>query len=202
MGTRIYNQNQHKNFQQRHGNPTASPSTTKIFLPTLCRLSVKDTIAPHPRSICPKKNDPSSPKVSCMGQVKRQHHHHHHHHLTPSSTTVKPHHNSFSRNNKCVQTMIDHRRRKQLPTKFTNSSSNGHENSKCGAIVPVLNLAELDPPLPVIKRLPPQPSDRKPVSLWKRRSREEGQLTNIQIPTFHSTFSLQKSLQFEPPISV
>lgn len=200
MGTEIYNQNhhRHKNFHHRNGSPNATPSRNKIFLPTLCRLSLKDSISPHPRSICPRQNDPSSPKVSCMGQVKRHHHNnHHHHHLTPSSsTTVKHHHKIFSGNNKCVQTRVDQRR--HLSTKFTTSSSNAPEN-KGAAVVPVLNLAELDPPLPVIKRLPPQLSDVEPVSLWKRRSRQDGQLTNIQIPKFQCAYSIQTSLQLEPP---
>lgn len=201
MGTGTYSENHHhhhhhKNLHpQRNGNPAASSSssTNKIFLPILCRVSVKDTIAHHPRTICPKQDDPSSPRVSCMGQVK---HHHHNHHLTPSSTTstAKPHHKIVpgkTRNNttKCNQAMVDQRRRRrQVCTRFS-TSNNVHDKNSCGAVVPVLNLAELDPPLPVIRR--PCHGDNKPVSLWRRRSRGDDGLANIQIPTFQCIFSVQ-----------
>lgn len=173
MGTEIYNQNhdRHKNI---HGKPNASPSANKNFLPILCRLSLKDSIAiaPHTTSIvCPKQNDPCSPKVSCMGQVKRHHR------------------NMFSGNNKYVETRVDERRRRRRHISTTCSSNNAGDN-KCAAVVPLLNLAQLDPPLSVIKRLP---SDGEQVSLWKRRSREHGQLTNIQIPTFHCAYSIHTS---------
>ncbi|WOH00614.1 hypothetical protein DCAR_0519982 [Daucus carota subsp. sativus] len=167
MGSRVHNQ------KHRNGKPcvSPSPSSNKIFLPILCRLSIKDTtssIAPQPTSrranLCP---DPRSPKVSCMGQVKRH----------PSSTTT---HKIIK---KCV---VDQRRRRrrQLASKL---SSDGDDNSKGGGLV---NFAELDPPLPVIKKLQPlQPS----VSLWKRRS-SLPQLTDIQIPTFQTAI--------DPPPSI
>ncbi|WOG97317.1 hypothetical protein DCAR_0416657 [Daucus carota subsp. sativus] len=200
MGTGTYTENHHHRnhktlYHHRNGNPAASSSSAnKTFLPILCRVSVKDTIAHRPRTLCPKKDDPSSPRVSCMGQVK-------HHHLTPSSTasTVKPHHKIVpgrSRNSsaKCNQPiLIDQRRRRQLCTKFGDHDKNVRDNNSCAAVVPVLNLAELDPPLPVIKRVP-QACDSEAVSLWKRRSRGDG-LANIQIPTFQCAYSIRTSAQ-------
>ncbi|KAK1361636.1 hypothetical protein POM88_046110 [Heracleum sosnowskyi] len=206
MGTGTYSENHHQHhhknlYNQRNGNPAASSSSTnKTFLPILCRISVKDTIAQHPRTICPKKDDPSSPRVSCMGQVK---HHHHHHHLTPLSSTtstIKHHHRIVSekprKSTKCNQPILIDQRRRQLCTKFvTHNKNNVHDNNSSGAVVPVLNMAELDPPLPVIKRLPqPCHGDSEPVSLWKRRSRGDG-LANIQIPTFQCTYSTRKPVQ-------
>lgn len=216
MGTGTYGENHHhhhhKNlYHQKNGNPAASSSSTnKTFLPILCRVSVKDTIAHHPRTnICPKKDDPSSPRVSCMGQVKHHHHNHHHRHLTPSSatSTIKHHHRIVSekprKSTNCNQAiLIDQRRRRQLCTKFATHNNNVHDKNSCGAVVPVLNMAELDPPLPVIKRLPQScPGDSEPVSLWKRRSRGDG-LANIQIPTFQcSTYSIRTSVQLRPSTS-
>lgn len=207
MGTGTYIENHHhhhKNlYHQRNGNPAASSSSTnKTFLPILCRVSVKDTIAHHPRTICPRKDDPSSPRVSCIGQVK---HHHHHNHLTPSSTTstIKHHHKIVSekprKSTKYNQAiLIDRRRRRQLCTKFATNNYNVHDKNSCGAVVPVLNMAELDPPLPVIKRLPQScHGDSEPVSLWKRRSRGDG-LENIQIPPFQCTCSIRTSVQLRP----
>ncbi|KAF1002623.1 hypothetical protein AG4045_001727 [Apium graveolens] len=207
MGTGTYSENhhqQHKNlYHHRNGNPAASSSSTnKTFLPILCRVSVKDTIAHHPRTICPKKDDPSSPRVSCMGQVK-----HHHHHLTPSSTTctIKHHHRIVSEKprkstNYNQPILMDQRRRRQLCNKFaTHNNNNIHDKNSCGVVVPVLNMAELDPPLPVMKRLPQScGGDSEPVSLWKRRSRGGG-LANIQIPTFQCTYPIRKtSVQLRP----
>ncbi|KAL8134120.1 hypothetical protein AgCh_009259 [Apium graveolens] len=50
---------------------------------------------------------------------------------------------------------MDQRRRRQLCNKFaTHNNNNIHDKNSCGVVVPVLNMAELDPPLPVMKRLP------------------------------------------------
>lgn len=168
--TELYNHNQI--YLHRSCNTTCITPIT--FLPLLCRLSTQDAV-----KISEPKNDPSSPKVGCMGQIKR----HNNNKInntttgklkytqlkkmfsgrnllvttTTSSTNTNTNTGAYCKvgnNNKKIDTSV-HRR-----PKFHN-----HGHGSCAVVVP-LNLAELDPPLPVPCGLG---KGGEKESLWKRR---------------------------------
>lgn len=211
MGNKSYNHH-HLHHHKNASSSPPTPPTSTIFLPLLCRVSIKDTVLNLPK--CPKKDDPSSPKVSCMGQVKRRHNNK----LllpfpTPPTATTATAKVKYTKLKKifsgksvfltttttssvsCRGTskdqMIDRRRTR---SKCKSGDHGHHEN---GAVVVPLNLAELDPPLPVVKKVQQPPcggvGGEEGVSLWKRRSGGEGlkglQIQQFQLPNKTSQFS-------------
>lgn len=157
-----------------HRNTTCITAIT--FLPFLCKLSTKDAVKISEPAPSSKKNDPSSPKVGCMGQIKR---HNNQINSTNNPTSGKLKYTQLKKmfsgrnlliptttntstyckgnNNKKVDTGVRSRPR------FHNY---GHGN--CAVVVP-LNLAELDPPLPVVKSVCDHDKGGEKGSLWKRR---------------------------------
>lgn len=191
------------------------------FLPMLCsRTSIKDVALSRleDRSASFSKEDPLSPKIGCMGQVKRNNK------IIgfPTTTTTTSHNNSNNKqlaltaktscNNFSVSDVKYFKLKRFFSAKniATNSCNNnntsftvsscrrsvrpkaaaaaGNENKE--REVCIINIAQMDPPLPVIKRVPKpaadQEGDENNNSLWKRRSSggalKSLDLQRIQIP--------------------
>ncbi|XP_076905118.1 uncharacterized protein LOC143560782 [Bidens hawaiensis] len=133
---------------------------TTLFIPMLCRFSLNDTVQ-APNSNNPPTTDPSLPKLTCIGQIKKK---------KPIDTktlqTVKPHtklHKLFSGKN-LISPAID-----TCPvTNRRSKSCNGGNRVpiKCYVSSDDLDL-DLDPPLPVVKC-----RQESNVNVWKRRGIE------------------------------
>lgn len=200
-----YNQiHHHRNLSTSSSTTTttSSTSTTTSFLPLLCRISTKDVAEISP---CNKKNDPSSPKVSCMGQIKR---HNHNNKINPTCTTTGKvkytqlkklfsGRNLLITTNASASTITCTRNSTYCKgnKKLTDKRKGGGEyhrrtrSDNCGVVVP-LNLAELDPPLPVVKLTCRRRGDEEGESLWKRRGGGTPlgglQIQHFQLPTTNS----------------
>ncbi|KAK7837465.1 hypothetical protein CFP56_021207 [Quercus suber] len=141
------------------------------FLPTLCsKPSIKDVTIPKWEDRCVSfSNDPLSPRISCMGQVKRNN--------KLNQNTRHSTNNIINNNNNSVKysKLKKMFSSKNLPTTMSTTttascgsrrqvSTNGsNENRTCISIV------DMDPPLPVIKK-EQKPQGEEAESLWKRRS--------------------------------
>ncbi|KAL3641787.1 hypothetical protein CASFOL_012602 [Castilleja foliolosa] len=164
-----------------------------IFLPMFCRLSIKDiiTLNHHRKNpISAATDEPSSPKVSCMGQVKRNNRvvgfppaagatHHRRYSklkrlfsgktLLPPATASgggKTQSKSFRFSGEvCVK--------KQSKLKLKNECE-----QDC---VKVVNIGEIDPPLPVVKRAATPGGCCDEVNLWRRRFNGAAALKGLQI---------------------
>ncbi|CAK9168143.1 unnamed protein product [Ilex paraguariensis] len=192
----------HQNFHNR-----------STFLPTLCRVSIKDIKLSRAHSS--SSDDPSSPRVSCMGQVKRNNkvngfptpYKFH----SPTSTTTKAHpHNHHMKYTKLKRLLSG----KNLTATTTTApaaaiATSSGCNSRRGMIicdtrrprfnyhnnVPV-NIVELDPPLPVVRRVEPPATGRDEGNLWKRRSGKMA-LKGLQIEQINVPDN-----QYLPPASI
>lgn len=214
--------NHHFQYQRNLNNIQKS-----TFLPMLCsRTSIKDVALPRleDRSASFSKEDPLSPKIGCMGQVKRNNK------IIGFPTTATSHNNSNNNNkqlaliNKTGSNNFNVSDVKYFKLKrffsakniATNSCNNNNTSCKASACrrretntlgvsigpkaaagnenkereVCIINIAQMDPPLPVIKRVPKpaaeQEGDENNNSLWKRRSNggalKSLDLQRIQIP--------------------
>lgn len=183
-----------------------------IFLPIICRSSIKDVeLKSHHRSRIQTLDVPFSPRVSCIGQVKRDNritvlpanvaapvptaNHHKQKLKKPRSSgtlllsTTNGGRGEISRSCRTSkEDMLVHNSRR---INLTNST--GYQDR-----VKVVNIGELDPPLPVVKRVAPPPgTGRDEVNLWRRRCLRGAELKSLQIK--------QKPLpinNFEPPPTV
>ncbi|PIN15852.1 hypothetical protein CDL12_11499 [Handroanthus impetiginosus] len=176
-----------------------------IFLPLFCRLSIKD-IKLNNRHRDPKSADdePSSPKVSCMGQVKRnnrvigfppatamatQHHRYSKlKKLFSSKTLLPPASSSFSTTTPCSAAAGGGRSgskscRISREMCVNNSRRFKMKYDKCerDCVKVVVNIGELDPPLPVVKKVAPPGVGRDEVNLWKRRFNGAAALKSLHI---------------------
>lgn len=177
-------------YHHHHQNLHFHHKTT--FLPLLCsRPVIKDVTIP-------KLEDPLSPKIGCMGQVKRNNKIAG---LIPAAATYNKLNapatagksfklkRFFSSKNLTAATLTAPAtttactRRRELGSK--NNIINGEaglkkaNNDNC---VPVVNIVDLDPPLPVIKRDSISNSNNKgqEETIWKRRSGGAA-LTSLQL---------------------
>lgn len=159
-----------------HKNTTCITPIT--FLPFLCRLSTKDAVKISEPAPCSKKKDPSSPKVGCMGQIKRHNNNKINSTITPTSGKLKytQLRKMFSGRNLLITTTSNtsayckgNNNNKKIDTTSvrTRTKFHNHSQGNCAVVVP-LNLAELDPPLPVVKTRYDLGRGEKE-SLWKRR---------------------------------
>ncbi|XP_059630242.1 uncharacterized protein LOC132273266 [Cornus florida] len=224
MGNR-YNHHLH-HHQNLHNNTT--------YLPILCsRPSIKDVHLSrwHDRSTTSSSasstsssKDPSSPRVSCVGQVKiRNNKTTIIAYATPTrptttttTTTTKDNHNltPYSK----LKRLFSTKNLSTTATTTTRTSSTGvscrremmimgspRRRSKCrdetrtnnyerrtnNYVHPVVDVAEMDPPLPVIKKVQQPGEGRDEVNLWKRRSAAHGvalkslKIQQIHIPNNH-----------------
>ncbi|XP_051149804.1 uncharacterized protein LOC127264365 [Andrographis paniculata] len=133
------------------------PPISSTFFP-LCLLSFKaKDILPrcrsHPIAAEPEP-EPDSPRVTCIGQVKR------------TTTRVIAHshsHNNFK---------YDHSK----VLKFKRFFSDSRRVKNGGGGLKEMDIGELDPPLPVVKRAAPADA------IWKRRSISGKTPPEIQLP--------------------
>ncbi|OIT04554.1 PREDICTED: uncharacterized protein LOC109224561 [Nicotiana attenuata] len=187
-----YNQHHHQQQQLYHHIRNSSGS---FFFPILCKLSIKDVKLQNPSSSGDNLNEPSSPKVSCMGQVKRNNKvigFPTPYRPTTSSTAISGPVNPRVKYTKLKKlfsgknfTAGNNRELKTSVTVTVGGSRKSTINDKGRIIkgaVEVINVGELDPPLPVVKKVKPPPEDG---GLWKRRSGAV-KLTSLQIqPQIH-----------------
>ncbi|OMO72830.1 hypothetical protein CCACVL1_17572 [Corchorus capsularis] len=187
------------------------------FLPMLCsKPSIKDVTLPKWKDRSASfSDDPLSPKISCMGQVKRNNR------IVgfPAAASHKLALTCTKNNNGCsnhssikysklkklfsgknligspaanapatttANTTISYRRKEAFlvngkTSRPAKNSDNGKENNSTSNSI---NIETMDPPLPVIKRVPKQGSDNGD-TLWERRSRgvslKSLQLQQIQL---------------------
>ena len=185
--------NQHLHHQNLHLNHKAT------FLPMLCsKPSIKDVTLPKWQDRSASfSDDPLSPKISCMGQVKRNNRivgFPASHKLTittknicnNSSTKYFKLKKLFSGKNltSSIATTTNTTtscRRKEVLVNGTSRPKNGDGKENSASI----NIENMDPPLPVIKRLPKQGDNGDGDTIWQRRSRgvtlKSLQLQQIQL---------------------
>ncbi|KAE8666613.1 Histone acetyltransferase of the MYST family 1 isoform 1 [Hibiscus syriacus] len=166
--------NRRQNLQFSHS------SKGSIFLPMLCsRTSInKDVVVRLPRWEHKSSDDPLSPKISCMGQVKRN-----------NRIVGFPALDLTAKINSCNTSKGNNIKYLKLKKLFSGNNSRrkpGLENGgkeNCGSSS--ISVENMDPPLPVIKRVPKKGDKGDGDTLWQRRSRgvslESLQLQQIQV---------------------
>lgn len=178
------------------------------FLPVFCRLSIKDVkLNTVPISGAAAAADPSSPRVSCMGQVKRNnrvtaaptsisaaaHHHHHHKHAKPrkiqyfSTKTLLP--NPAATAKAAARKSGSRSCRSNRDSRRSVSSRTIYDQD-CHKVE--VDISKMDPPLPVVKREAPPGNSRDEVNLWRRRfdgAKKSMQIEPINLP----------NKRFQPP---
>ncbi|XVE60399.1 hypothetical protein DITRI_Ditri05aG0125600 [Diplodiscus trichospermus] len=195
-----YNQHlHHQNLQINHNKAT--------FLPILCsKPSIKDVTLPKwQHRSASFSDDPLSPKISCMGQVKRNNRivgFPASHKLTFTNKNSCNNSNSikyfklkklFSGKNltsspaaaaattTTTTNTFTSCRRKEVLVNRTSRPKNGDGKENSASI----SIENMDPPLPVIKRVPKHGDKGDGDTLWQRRSRgvalKSLQLQQIQL---------------------
>lgn len=157
------------------------------FLPMLCsKPSIKDVLThTHPKSedhsVSISSEDPLSPKIGCMGQVKRNNKiigfpsssNHCKLALTAkSSTNVK-----YLKLRRLFSA-------KNLTTTASCTRKEVNRNSKVvceGKQSRSVNIYEMDPPLPVVKKVVKTEDNGEETSLWKRRSGGSSGLKSLEL---------------------
>ncbi|AES97817.2 hypothetical protein MTR_5g060450 [Medicago truncatula] len=138
------------------------------FLPMLCSRSIKDVCLPQCKdNLRSFSNDPLSPRIGCMGQVKKN---------NKISGFPSSHRISFITKTTVTATAAAPSTCGSRPRVSVNSgevsrkycNQKGHRNEN---IVPI-SIENMDPPLPVIKRVMKLEDENQVDSLWKRRSGE------------------------------
>ncbi|CAN4119515.1 unnamed protein product [Withania somnifera] len=190
-----YNHHHHQQLYQHIRN-----GSTSFFLPMLCKLSIKDVKCKNPSSTSTNpsgdnnQKEPSSPKVSCMGQVKRNNR------VIGFPTPYKP--TSSTAITGPLNSKLKYAKLKKLfsaknftphnnlhsqsVTFFVSRKSTKQLNHRDhnGSKIVEVNVSELDPPLPVVRKVKPPPVDG---GLWKRRSGGPAlkslQIQHIHLPT-------------------
>ncbi|KAJ1385018.1 hypothetical protein SESBI_42010 [Sesbania bispinosa] len=175
----------------------------------LCsRPSIKDVSIPrckgHSTSTC---NDPLSPRIGCMGQVKRNNKiagfpnsSHRLSFSSKSSNTPSPVvkysklKKLFSGKNlistptttKATNTITTCGTRKSVAANSADVPKNHQRCRNENVVFVPINIEEMDPPLPVIKRVPKleEGSSQVDNSLWKRRSGGSA-LKSLQLQQIH-----------------
>ncbi|XP_047324447.1 uncharacterized protein LOC124927977 [Impatiens glandulifera] len=144
-----------------------------IFMPILCsRSSIKDVRLPKWQRKSSQTDPNSSPKVGCMGQVKRS-----------NRVIGFPIPYLLSSSSSSIASNVKYEKLKRI---FSGKSvPNGERkvqsaretihNVKIGrncapAAAPPVNVCEMDPPLPVVILKKEEIGSEEDVSLWKRRS--------------------------------
>ncbi|KAE8653882.1 hypothetical protein F3Y22_tig00117056pilonHSYRG00416 [Hibiscus syriacus] len=154
------------NHHIRHQNMHFNHKLT--FLPIFCsRPSVKDVSLPKWQD----KSEHLSPKISCIGQVKRSNR------VVGCPTSHK--FNITTKNDNGIKyfklkKLFSGKNLTGSPATATATSCRRKENSVS------INIENLDPPLPVTKRAPKQGEKDDGDTLWERRSRGVA-LKNLQL---------------------
>lgn len=167
------------------------PQRTTLFLPMLCsRPSLKDVSLPRWRDRTASFSaDPSSPRIGCMGQVKRNNK------IAglPSTQKSNPTNTSsaivkyskltkiFSAKNLSTATPDTVPTVSSCKSQRQNVGRRNNRNENYGGVV---SIDDMDPPLPVIKQVQKTEEARKADSLWKRRSGGVA-LKSLQLQQIH-----------------
>lgn len=153
------------------------PHQKSIFLPTLCKISIEDVKINHSKNPSSSfLNDPSSPKVTCIGQVKRNNK------IIAYPTTITTAKTTVKHYNTTTHTQL---KNFISSTLMPATNSGGKRRSKIKDGNKKVNISELDPPLPVVKTVQPPGGGCDGVNLWKRRI-DGVALKNLQIEQIHS----------------
>ncbi|KAJ0246329.1 hypothetical protein HA466_0168880 [Hirschfeldia incana] len=155
-----------------------------IFLPLLCsRTSIKNVTLPAKLNQEDHQADPLSPKISCIGQVKRSKKIVGHPTTTSSSITPAAHHRYF----KLKRLFSGKNLTFAAPTSTTTKSIRERIKKEefDSKKINVIDVADMDPPLPVVKKDIDGGGGagcKTAENLWKRRSGGgDCQLRTLQI---------------------
>ncbi|KAI4337756.1 hypothetical protein L6164_016133 [Bauhinia variegata] len=189
------NEHHHKKFYHRN----LHTDQISTFLTMLCsRPSIKDVSLPRciDHSI-PFSSDPLSPRIGCMGQVKRNN-------KIVGFPFPTSHRLSFTNKLSIASPVVKYSKLKKLfscknlststtavpPATVSSCESRRHvtvngadlsRNKRCGnESCASISIDNMDPPLPVKKQVPRSEEGSQVDSLWKRRSGEVA-LKTIQI---------------------
>ncbi|PRQ21584.1 hypothetical protein RchiOBHm_Chr7g0240831 [Rosa chinensis] len=172
---RFNHHHHHYHHQHHHHHAHLHITHRGTFLPMLCsRPSIKDVQVPSNAFF---SNGSVSPKISCIGQVKRNN--------KVSGFPITSQTNNSSNNikySKLKKLFSGKNLTTATPTKTATAATatscpsrsrrpqvSNVKQDHC-AITTTINLVDLDPPLPVIKRVHKSPQEGEEDSLWKRRS--------------------------------
>ncbi|WVZ18391.1 hypothetical protein V8G54_005713 [Vigna mungo] len=152
----------------------------------LCsRPTIKDVTMPRFRDpSAPSANDPLSPRISCMGQVKRNN----------KIAGIPPSHRlSFQNKTNTSSPSLKYSKLRRLfsgknfiitTPKTTTSAAPTSRSRQQLSDVP--SIQDMDPPLPVVKRVPKLEEGKELDSLWKRRSgTARPALKSLQLQQIH-----------------
>ncbi|GER27465.1 hypothetical protein STAS_03171 [Striga asiatica] len=155
-----------------------------IFLPMLCRLSITD-VKPnsHRKTSRPAAggSEPNSPKVSCMGQVKRNNR------VIGYPAAAKPTNANRNRAGKTHLPAAAGGRRSCRISREATAAKNSRGPRKTvdfdrDDVAVVVDVSEMDPPLPVVRRAAAPPGGgRVEVNLWGRRFGGTGGLKRLDL---------------------
>lgn len=156
----------------------------------LCsKPSIKDAVSLPQRRDSPVSfsNDPLSPRISCIGQVKREN-------KVASFPTSQSHRLSFTTKSNITSPIVKYSKLKKFFSSKNLSTPTiaNTAPSSCGSKPPVkvnsvpINIENMDPPLPVIKRVRKLEEESQVDSLWKRRS-GGATLKGLQLQQIHHT---------------
>jgi len=175
------------------------------FLPMLCSRSIKDVCLPQCKdNLRSFSNDPLYPRIGCMGQVKNN----------KVSGFPTSHRISFitKSNTFSISSPIGKysKLKKLFSSKNLSTTATATASSTCGSrprvsvnsrevsrkccnqkghrnedIAPI-SIENMDPPLPVIKRVRKLEDENRVDSLWKRRSGDV-RLKSLQLQQIHQT---------------
>ncbi|CAN8288740.1 unnamed protein product, partial [Cochlearia groenlandica] len=166
------------------------PFQRPTFLPMLCsRPSIKNVILPVKPNQEDHQTDPLSPKISCIGQVKRSNK------IvgfptTTTTTAVTPalhHHGYFNVKRLFSGKNLTFSAQPTTTTKSTTSRGRIKKEEVCNKKIDIVDVAYLDPPLPVVKKTNGGGGggDKATENLWKRRSGGSNGGLQIQLSRPH-----------------
>lgn len=179
-------------YEHHHHHQKLHINEKSTFLPMLCsRPSIKDVSVPRwrdpPESL---SDDPLSPRIGCMGQVKRNNK------IIGFPSTTKSTTSSI-----ISPAFVKYSKLKKLFSgKNLTAAAVSGSTTTCGRRVQVSNtrkcrnengasvtvsIENMDPPLPVIKKVPKKIEEETEIdSLWKRRSGGVA-LKSLQLQQIH-----------------
>ncbi|KZV33055.1 hypothetical protein F511_03321 [Dorcoceras hygrometricum] len=151
-----------------------------------CRLSIKDIRANNHHQDQTSVQDPASPKVSCIGQVKRNNrvighpanaysavstnHHHHHHKFTKQQRVLSSKTILRTMTNDGARSAVRSCRMNEETWERSHSRMKLKTDGRVEDCLKVIDIGYLDPPLPVVQReAPPLGVRDDEVNIWKRR---------------------------------
>ncbi|XP_073051709.1 uncharacterized protein [Primulina eburnea] len=152
-----------------------------------CRLSIKDIKVNNHRKDQTSVEEPASPKVSCIGQVKR-------------NSRVLGHPALSANHHKSTNPRKLFSSKTILPTTTNIGAKSGIRSCRTNAetaiiklktngrgegCVKVVDIGDLDPPLPVVHRAaPPLGVGQDEINIWKRRCNGVA-LKHLQVQQIH-----------------